>query len=272
MKQFISSIRRHRIVFYRRLTSQKETGKESVNKSTNEAVSHEGSSTKKSSSFSSYTQAINHSIGDIERVLMDRIHESNKRRFRIVFFSTVFGIFWFFAVFGGTISKKLRSLTTGLALETLEDKSIKIQTQELAMAVVQTVLNDKEVTAQAAAFLREASHTPETQEALLQLTLHVLQHPDSVQELSVLTKRVVAELANDKETIRHIGELLCEVFNSPLMMSRLSALVGELCQDKEVYGAVSDLAVKVAAEPPVVEAVNELLLNSANYVLNDEEV
>jgi hypothetical protein len=171
---------------------------ESNAKITTEPSHHDINESVKTSTFSSYTQAINHSIGDIEKILMERIHESNQRRFRIMFFSSAAFIITFFVLFGGTITKKLKSLTTGLALETLEDKSIKIQTQELAMAVVQTVLNDKDVTAQAASFLREAAQTPETQEALLKLTLHVLQHPDSVKELSLLTKQVLADLADDE--------------------------------------------------------------------------
>lgn len=150
------------------------------------------------STLYSYTQALNHSYEDLERVLMERIHESNKRRFRLTLGGLIVGVTWFFIVFGERISNWIRSMTTGLALETLEDKSIKIQTQELAMAVVQTVLNDKQVTAQAAAFLREAAQTPETQEALLKLTLHVLQHPDAIKELTTLSKRVITEISNDK--------------------------------------------------------------------------
>ena len=65
------------------------------------------------------------------------------------------------------------------------------------MAVVQTVLNDKEVTAHAASFLREASVVPETQQALLELTLHVLQHPDTLNEVAVLVKKLLDVLGND---------------------------------------------------------------------------
>lgn len=38
-----------------------------------------------------------------------------------------------------------------------ENESLKIQTQELATAVVHTVLNDKDITAQAITFLRDAT-------------------------------------------------------------------------------------------------------------------
>ena len=51
------------------------------------------------------------------------------------------------------------------------------QTQELATAVVQTILTDKEIAYQTVAFLRDATTVPEVQEALLKLTIHILQHP-----------------------------------------------------------------------------------------------
>ena len=183
-----------------------------------QATTDDGATKPPASTFSSYTQAINHSIGDIEKVLMARIHESNQRRFRIMFFSTVGFIIFFFVIFGEKISKKLKSLTTGLALETLEDKSIKIQTQELAMAVVQTILNDKDVTAHAASFLREAAQTPETQEALLKLTLHVLQHADSLKELTRLTTEVLEELSRDEVCGGGRGrgagrDIICELYS-----------------------------------------------------------
>ena len=59
------------------------------------------------------------------------------------------------------------------------------------MAVVQTILNDKDITAHAATFLQDAATVPATQEALLKLALHILQHPDSIQELTNLTAKVV---------------------------------------------------------------------------------
>ena len=208
--KLLNKRRNQREIFYfrsfnitRNYSNQKEietssTPSNSSTPSSTDSISNSTSSTSSTTSkifnFSSYTQLYE----DLETKVMKNVRESNKRRFRLIVGSLIFGISWFFWVFGETISKKLRSLTTGLALETLEDKSIKIQTQELAMAVVQTVLNDKQVTAQAASFLREAAHTPETQEALLKLTLHVLQHPDSKKELLILTKHVIDELSKDK--------------------------------------------------------------------------
>lgn len=145
-----------------------------------------------------YTHEINRAYSEVEHDIMIRINESNQRRFRLVLLSTVLFLIWVVSVFGEKIRKMLSVQTAGLAKETLEDESLKVQTQELAMAVVQTVLNDKDVTAHAASFLREASVVPETQQALLALTLHVLQHPDSLREMTILVKRLIENLVADK--------------------------------------------------------------------------
>ena len=80
---------------------------------------------------------------DFERKLMARIKESNQRRFRVVLALVVGLVSWVVFVFGARLRKLLTDHTAGLAKETLENESLKIQTQELAMAVVQTILNDQ---------------------------------------------------------------------------------------------------------------------------------
>jgi len=145
-----------------------------------------------------YTHEINRAYSDMEKILMARIRESNQRRFRVILLSVTLVIFWVLAFFGRHLRKLLSEQTAGIARETLENESLKIQTQELATAVVQTILNDKDVTAHAATFLRDASGAQETQEALLKLTLHVLQHPRSIDELSVLVKKVLDFLSTDQ--------------------------------------------------------------------------
>jgi hypothetical protein len=135
---------------------------------------------------------------NMEASIMDRVHASNKQRFRVILLTTVVGIIWVGAVFGGKIRSYMSRQTADLAKETLENKSLQIQTQELATAVVQTILNDREVTLRASAFLREAVNTPETRDALLAVLSHVLQHPETKQTLTSLTKAVIADVAADQ--------------------------------------------------------------------------
>lgn len=129
---------------------------------------------------------------------MASVHYKHQQRFRAMFIGTIMLIAWISIVFGTRLRKYFTEQTAGLAKETLENKELKIQTQELATAVVQTILENKEIASHAAAFLKEASTVPETQQALLKLTLHILQHKETLEELTKLSQRLIKDLANDK--------------------------------------------------------------------------
>lgn len=144
------------------------------------------------------TSEWNRAYVNMEASIMHRIHTSNKKRFRVILLTSIVGIIWVVAVFGEKLRKMLTSQTADLAKETLENKSLQIQTQELATAVVQTVLNDREVTLRAGAFLREAVGTPATRDALQDLLSHILQHPETKQTLTSLIKSVIADISADK--------------------------------------------------------------------------
>jgi hypothetical protein len=143
-----------------------------------------------------------HKYEELEKVLMDRVHVHNVNRFREMVLRTLLGIaasctlIWM--LFGHRIRRYFTEQTADLAMETLENKELKIQTEELATAVVQTILENQEIASQAAVFLKEASSVPETQQALLKLTLHVLQHKDTMSELTKISQRLIKDLANDK--------------------------------------------------------------------------
>jgi hypothetical protein len=143
-----------------------------------------------------YTTEINKVYHDLEQKLMMRINESNTQRFRILLITILLAIVWIGSMFGSRIRARVAKETAGLAKETLENESLKVQTQELAMAVAQTILNDKEITSHAALFLREAAAVPETQEALLKLTIHILQHPDTLEQTTHLFGNIVKDLSN----------------------------------------------------------------------------
>jgi len=135
---------------------------------------------------------------EFEKILMERIHEKNQRRVRAYVLGALGFIVWVTVVFGARMRKYFTEQTAGLAKETLENESLKIQTQELATAVVQTILEDKDITNHAATFLKEASTAPETQQALLKLTMHILQHKDTLDELTKMSQKLIKNLANDK--------------------------------------------------------------------------
>lgn len=183
-----------------RTQEQNEINKSNAANTNNSSASASGHSTGRHNRFD--VSATLHTAGqtyeDFEKMLMRRISESNQRRFRFKLVSSFIAILWITILFGARIRKLFTTQTADLARETLENESLKIQTQELAMAVVQTILNDKDIANRTAEFLQKAATTPETQQALLKLTIHILQHPDSLQELNKLVKKVIAELSTDK--------------------------------------------------------------------------
>lgn len=203
---------------------------------------------------------------------MERVNESNQRRFRIMFLGTIlFGV-WVIAVFGEKIRKTLAHETAGLARETLENESLKVQTQELAMAVVQTILNDKDITAHAATFLKDAASAPETQLALLQLTLHVLQHPDSLKEVTILMKNMIDNLVKDEEVQLSLSNLLQSVLAEPSFREALGSFLKDLCSDPELLKSVTELLTKIISNPNVTAASQQLLMQSTSVVLQDGEI
>jgi len=197
------------------------------------------------------THELNKVYHDLEQQLMSRINESNTKRFRMIVLGTILGIVWIVSVFGKPIRAHVAKGTADLAKETLEDESFKIQTQELARAIVQTILNDKDVTSQAALFLHTASSEPETQRALLALTLHVLQHPDSVIELSHLLGEVIKKLSVDKQTTDSLAILLANALQDAAVYSSLVHVLGVMGSDPAVSRAFSSLLAKISADEEV---------------------
>lgn len=212
---------------------------------------------------------------DVEKLILLRVlrlNESNQRRFRYILFSTLILILCASYAFGGKIKKSITDQTADIAKETLENESLKIQTQELAMAVVQTILNDKDITSHAASFLREASTVPETQQALLQLTLHVLNHPDSLAEVSTLLKNVIQVLSKDQETIENLTNLLMISLKDPRLKAACISLIEELVRDPEFVNIIVNTTVEILAKKEVIDATTNLLGTSAQAALADEEV
>jgi len=209
---------------------------------------------------------------EFERKLMAQIKESNQRRFRVVLVSLIVLVTWVIALFGDQLRKVLTDKTAGFAKETLENESLKIQTQELAMAVVQTVLNDQETTNHAAAFLKEAATAAATQQALVDLAVHIVQHPDTLHHLTILAKKLLEDVASDPESLQRLVELGVKVLQDEALQRAAGLLVVELSRDPAVLQALSELAVKVLAARDVSAAVNELVTKTSVEVLRDEEI
>ena len=64
----------------------------------------------------------NQGYHDLERALMQRINESNQKRFRVVLLSSILFFVWVIAVFGDKLKKMLTDQTADLAKETLTNE------------------------------------------------------------------------------------------------------------------------------------------------------
>ncbi len=209
---------------------------------------------------------------DFEHRVMARIGNQNRDRFRLAFFSLLIGIIWVIAIFGQTIRKSLGSQAIEVAQEMAENEQLKIQTGELAVAVVQTILNDKEINTNAAAFLQKAAGEKETQEALIMMLNHVLKHPNSEKELTALVMRVIRSISEDKKCIADLATLFTAALAERNVLDACVNVVAALGEDPEILKVLSDLTVKVLAEQNVVDATNELFAASSERVLADEAV
>lgn len=221
---------------------------------------------------SKYVYEFNKAYEIIDSTLKSKIDESHREKLRNLVASIILILIIIYVCFGSLLRRKITEETADLAKETLENENLKIQTQELAMAVTQAILRDDDITSHAATFLHDASIVPETQLALLQLTLHVLQHPDTLSETVILCKKVLDELAKDKRCIDNLVSVFSDVFNDPKLINELQSLVLKILADPETLNAVTELALKIIVKPEVIEALNVLATETSQKVLTDHNV
>ena len=200
----------------------------------------------------------------IEEQLLSRVRVQNKERFRNLALSISLGTIFVLAAFGEEIRSFFMKSTAEIATVTLEDESLKIQTKELATAVVQTILNDANVNTQAARFLKLAVETPETQKALLDLTLHVLEHPETLSQVVRLLSDAINVLHQDPKAAAQLGELLGSALQTEEVQSAVFLILERISADPGMQQVFSDLFVAVLANPEVATATNALFENAGS--------
>lgn len=172
----------------------------------------------------------------------------------------------------GDLRSHLVKETAGIMTETLGAEPLKAQSQQLAAAVVQTVLKDPDVIAQAAYFLREASALPETQAALLDLALHILQHEDCTRHLEILGVDLLQRLAADEDVVASMGRLLAHALQDPAVRLAAAEAMSEMGADPRVGRALAETARAVAADEGTQRNLGSLARTTARDVLEDPNV
>lgn len=115
---------------------------------------------------------------------------------------SVLAVLWVTSFFRQEIRQFFINEAVIIGVETLSNEKLIKQTQQLVQSVVQSVLSDKELMAHVTAFLSDITAVPETRQTLTELALHVLQHPQSVEELTKLSQRIVDNLSKDQVCFR----------------------------------------------------------------------
>eukprot|EP00904_Undaria_pinnatifida_P011892 jgi/Undpi1/7833/HiC_scaffold_23.g10306.m1 len=197
---------------------------------------------------------------------MLKMHADDKQRFRAIGLSGVLLFVWVLSMFGTEIRRYFASKTAEVAKETLKVEALQVQTQELATALVQALLNDHEVVRAGALFLREASTDPETQEALVSLALYILQHPDTLNETHLLVQNLLKTILGDAETVAQLVETALMVLANPRFHHGASQFVVVLGQSEEVYTAVAELSSRILQDPRVLATFITMLTSSSHKV------
>jgi predicted nucleic-acid-binding protein len=209
---------------------------------------------------------------EMESKLMARMRTADRVRFRGVVLGSSLVVIWVGVVFGGQIRRFVGGQTAEVARETLKHESLQVQTQELATAVVHTLLNDKEVLAAATAFLRSAAMNTETQASLVNLTNHVLQHPETLREVARLGKDVVAALVVDPDVLQNMVTLALKILQDARTQQQAAQLLVYLSQEPEVYEALVGLTSRVLNDDRVRSQIVAVMTDSSHTVMNDSTV
>lgn len=135
-------------------------------------------------------------------------------------------------------SEQIRSFfgreTAEVAREVLKNEGLQDQTLELANAAVRTVLNDPEVRSRFMAFLRDTASSPDTQNALVSLSLNILQHPDVLKDAVGLGKEVWLQLVSDPETLDQLTVVLAQALADERSKEAVVGLIQRLAADDQV--------------------------------------
>mmetsp|Transcript_15267 Transcript_15267/g.58035 ORF Transcript_15267/g.58035 Transcript_15267/m.58035 type:complete len:302 (+) Transcript_15267:56-961(+) len=209
---------------------------------------------------------------EIEARLMRTTRASNVEQIRLALTAAALVTVWVFSVFGRHIRRFFSKQTAEVARETLENEELQARTQELAAAVVRTILNDEDILVKITAFIRNTADDDNLRDALVQLALHILQHDDTLAEVKVLGLKLVDYILKDETVTIEAGALVQRTWNLPEVRTATLDLLVDLLQTQEVNQAVLALLTSVADEPVFKSKLQELLIAATHGVVIDKGV
>ena len=161
---------------------------------------------------------------------------------------------------------------SGGVAEVTGSEAVQTQVQQLAKAVVTTVLNDAQVLEKATEFVTALSADPVTQQALVQLLLVALRHRDTQQEVYRLSQNVVSQVLDNPQTTQQVVGLLQNVLADPATQDNVLALLRQLMANPATREALGELTTYTLARDDVQEQANGVAGAAVHMVLNDPKV
>ena len=174
-------------------------------------------------------------------------------------------------IFEKRISSFFSKTTATVAKETLQDREVQRKTQELTLQVVHYILEDAEFRSQVSQLIELAAQQPRVQTALTNAFINVLHHPETVLELSRLSKSLLQLLSQDSESIVLFSDILSKAIRENDVQTSLIEVIHVLSQNPQVLDSMSRLAVRLSQQEDVMDAVGKLVFVASSKTMQDEE-
>ena len=107
---------------------------------------------------------------------------------------------------------------------------------------------------------------------MLGLTVHILQHPETLKQLNALVVQLLKDLSQDKETILSFANLFASAVNDPVFLKSLTLLVNTLSTDVEFTRIMSTMLKNILNDSELQSTTKLVLMDSAQTVLRDDEI
>ena len=209
---------------------------------------------------------------EYEQQLMRTLRASNVEQFRVAVTAGALVTVWVVSVFGRQIRRFFSTQTAEVARETLENEELQARTQELAAAVVRTILNDEDILLKLTNFVKRAAGDAVLRGALVDMAVHIVQHEETLAEVKVLGLRLVDHLLASPQVTEQAGELVQRVWALENVRKATLDVLVELLQDEQVYEATLTLLRRVSEEDAFRDKVKQVLVGASYGVVGDEGV
>ncbi|CAI5710600.1 unnamed protein product [Hyaloperonospora brassicae] len=162
--------------------------------------------------------------------------------------------------------------TADVASRSLQDETLRDNTRELASLIVQTVLNDPNVLAQASQFLQRLAAMESTRTAVQTLVVRTLADPMTRVQVAEVSKWTVAAVLEDPNTLRQVVALFRSTVADAQAKESLLLLMQQLMQDEQTRANVARLLAHTLLQDPVQQNVSKTLGDAVHQVLSRGDI